>query len=119
KIRQRRLSRKLEAKKHRHWFRDFHAGDKSIKDAALRVAATHEKIAHRRLDFHHQLSRRLVNEFGFIAFEDLNIKGMMQNEQLAKSIGDAGWAQFVHFVTYKQAWAGGTIAHVDRFFPSS
>ena len=119
KIRQRRLSRKLEAKKHRHWFSDFHAGDKSVKDAAQRVAATHEKIRNRRLDFHHQLSRKLVNQYGLIAFEDLNIKGMMANHHLAKSIGDAGWAQFVNFVTYKQAWAGGEVRHVDRFFPSS
>ena len=44
---------------------------------------------------------------------------MMQNRHLAKSIGDAGWAQFVNFVTYKAAWAGTTIEHVDRFFPSS
>lgn len=118
-IRQRRLSRKLEAKKHRHWFGDRDAGDQSLKDAAQRVAATHEKIANRRLDFHHQLSRELVNQFGFIAFEDLNVKGMMQNKHLAKSIGDAGWAQFVNFVTYKAAWAGTTIEHVERFFPSS
>lgn len=118
-IRQRRLSHKHEAKKHRHWFSDFHAGDGKIKDAAQRVAATHEKIANRRLDFHHQLSRQLVDKYGLIAFEDLNIKGMMANHHLAKSIGDAGWAQFVNFVTYKAAWAGTTVEHVDRFFPSS
>ena len=119
KIRQRRLSRKLETKKQNKLWINRDKGDKSIKDAAQRVAATHEKIANRRLDFHHQLSRELVNKFGLIAFEDLNIKGMMQNGHLAKSIGDAGWAQFVNFVTYKQAWAGGEVLHVDRFFPSS
>jgi putative transposase len=119
KIRQRRLSRKLEAKKANKLWINRDKGDHSIKDAAQRVAATHEKIANRRLDFHHQLSRQLVNQYGLIAFEDLNIKGMMANGHLAKSIGDAGWAQFVNFVTYKQAWAGGEVRHVDRFFPSS
>lgn len=119
KIRGRRLSRKLEAKKHHHWFIDRNKGDHSIKKAAKRIAATHEKIANRRRDFHHQLSRQLVNQYGLIAFEDLNVKGMMQNGNLAKSIGDAGWAQFVNFVTYKAAWAGTEIKHVDRFFPSS
>lgn len=119
KIRQRRLSRKLEARKQNRLWINRDKGDKSIKKAAQRIAATHEKIANRRLDFHHQLSRKLVNEYGLIAFEDLNIKGMMQNGHLAKSIGDAGWAQFVNFVTYKQAWAGGEVKHVDRFFPSS
>lgn len=118
-LRQRRLSRKFEAKKHRHWFNDFHAGDHSIRDASRRLAATHEKIANRRKDFHHQLSRRLVKEFGLIAIEDLNVKGMMQNGNLAESIADAGWSQFVNFLTYKQDWAGGQIIRVDRFFPSS
>ncbi len=118
-IRQRRLSRKLEAKRHRHWFMDRNKGDNSIKQATLAVAVTHEKIANRRKDFHHQLSRALVNEFGVIAIEDLNIKGMMQNGNLALSIADAGWSQFINFLTYKQAWAGGEIIHVDRFYPSS
>lgn len=119
KIRQRRLSRKLEAKKDNKYWVNRDKGNKSIQDASRRITATYEKITNRRLDFHHQLSRKLVNEFGLIAFEDLNIKGMMQNGHLAKSIGDAGWAQFVNFVTYKQAWAGGEVKHVDRFFPSS
>ncbi|MFN8489685.1 MAG: RNA-guided endonuclease TnpB family protein [Caldilineaceae bacterium] len=118
-IRQRRLSRKFEAKRHRHWFMDRNKGDNSIKRATLAVAVTHEKIANRRKDFHHQLSRALVNEFGLIALEDLNVKGMMQNSNLATSIADAGWAQFVQFLTYKQAWANGEIRHVDRFYPSS
>ena len=119
KIRQRRLSRKLEAKKSNKLWINRDKGDKSIQDASQRISATHEKIANRRLDFHHQLSRQLVNKYGLIAFEDLNIKGMMQNSYLAKSIGDAGWSQFVNLVTYKQAWAGGEVKHVDRFFPSS
>lgn len=119
KIRQRRVSRKLEAKKQNKLWGNRDKGDKSLKDASRRLAATHEKIANRRLDFHHQLSRQIVDKFGFIAFEDLNVKGMMANHHLAKSIGDAGWAQFANFVTYKQAWAGGQVEHVDRFFPSS
>lgn len=118
-IRQRRLSRKLEAKKANKLWINRNKGEHSIKKATQRIAATHEKIANRRLDFQHQLSRKLVNEFGLIAFEALNIKGMMQNDHLAKSIGDAGWAQFVNFVTYKATWAGTEIKHVDRFFPSS
>ena len=119
KIRQRRLSRKLQAKKANKLWINRDKGDKSIRKASQRVATTHEKIANRRKDFHHQLSRQLVNKYGLIAFENLNIKGMIQNHHLAKSIGDAGWAQFVNFVTYKQVWAGGEVRYVDRFFPSS
>ena len=119
KIRGRRLSRKMEARKQNKLWINRDKGDNSIKDASQRLAATHEKIANRRLDFHHQLSRQLVDNFDYIAFEDLNIKGMMANHNLAKSISDAGWSQFVTFVTYKAAWSGVTVEHVDRFFPSS
>jgi len=119
KIRGRRLSRKLEAKKQNKLWANRDKGNNSIKKASQKLAATHEKITNRRLDFHHQLSRQLVDNFSTIVFEDLNIKGMMANHNLAKSIGDAGWSQFVNFVTYKQAWNGGETLHVDRFFPSS
>lgn len=119
KIRQRRLSRKLEAKKHRHSWHDKDKGDRTIDKARLIVAATHEKITNRRKDFHHQLSRQIINGFGVIGLETLNVKGMVKNHNLAKSIADAGWAQFVSFVEYKAKWAGAEIVKHDRWFASS
>jgi putative transposase len=83
------------------------------------LAVDHERVANQRRDFHHQLSRQLVDQYGTIRLEDLNIKGMVQNGKLAKSISDAGWSQFVMFLRYKAQWSGGTILNVDRFFPSS
>lgn len=106
KIRQRRLSRKVK-------------GSNSRGKAKLVVASIHEKIANQRKDFHHKLSRTIVDTFGAIAFESLNINGMLRNHNLAKAIADAGWNQFVSFVEYKAAWAGSEVLRVDRFFPSS
>ncbi|MEZ4726636.1 MAG: RNA-guided endonuclease TnpB family protein [Caldilineaceae bacterium] len=106
KLRQRRLSRKVK-------------GSNSRGKARTVVAALHEKIANQRKDFHHKLSRTLVDTFGVIAFESLNIGGMMKNHRLAKAIADAGWHQFVNFVEYKAAWVGTEVLRVDRFFPSS
>ncbi len=54
-----------------------------------------------RKDFAHQKSRNLVNAFGFLAFEDLRIKNMLQNHCLAKSISDAAWNQLITYITYK------------------
>ena len=70
------------------------------------VCHIHQRIANRRKDFAHQLSHRLVNEFGIIAIEKLNIKGMLQNHCLAKSISDAAWNQFAQFTQYKAENAG-------------
>lgn len=106
KIRQRRLSRKVK-------------GSNSRGKARHAVAAIHEKIANQRRDFHHKLSRTIVDNFGVIAFESLNVSGMMKNHNLAKAIADAGWNQFVGFVEYKADWAGCEVLRVDRFFPSS
>jgi putative transposase len=85
----------------------------------LPVAKIHEKVTNQRRDFHHQISRQLVNDFGTIAVEDLNIKGMMRNDHLAKSIADVGWSQFLSFVEYKQKWNGGKLIRHDRWFASS
>lgn len=71
KIRQRRLSRKAKVSRSR---------DK----ARLQVACLHEKIANRRKDFHHRVSRQIVDSYGTIGVEDLNVKGMVQNHHLAK-----------------------------------
>lgn len=77
------------------------------------VSHVHERIANRRKDFAHKLSRSLVNEYGIIAFEKLNSKAMMGNHCLAKSIGDAAWYQFVSFTAYKAEWAGRSVVLVD------
>ena len=106
KIRQRRLSRTKK-------------GSNGRSKARQVVATIHERVTNQRKDFHHQVSRYIVNNFGLIGLEDLNIKGMVKNRHLAKSISDVGWSQFVQFVTYKAGWACAEIVRHDRFFASS
>ena len=69
-----------------------------------KIAKLHLKIVNTRKDFLHQQSRKLVNENQVIVLEDLNVKGMIQNKKLARSIADVSWATFVTFVSYKAAW---------------
>lgn len=77
------------------------------------VSRVHERIRWKREDFAHKLSRRFVNEFGVIVFEDLNIKGMVKNHCLAKSISDAAWNQLVQFTSSKAEEAGRCVVLVD------
>ncbi len=77
------------------------------------VAHIHERIANRRKDFAHKLSRRLVKEFGIIVLENLSIARMMKNHSLAKSIADAAWNQLGSYTRYKAASAGRTYLEVD------
>ena len=77
------------------------------------VAYTYQRIANRRKDFAHKLSRQLVNEYGLIAFEKLNTNGMLKNHCLAKSISDAAWNQLIQFATYKAEEAGRVVVLVN------
>jgi putative transposase len=77
------------------------------------VQHIYHRITNRRKNFAHQRSRELVNSFGFLAFENLHIKNMLQNHRLAKSIADAAWKQLIQYTTYKAENAGRVVVLVD------
>jgi len=88
-------------------------GTPERKKALEVVERVHERIANKRYEFAHQVGRNLVNRFGLIVFEDLNIKGMVKNHNLAKSIGDVAWNMLVTLTSYKAANAGSMVILVD------
>ena len=83
------------------------------------VAHVHERIANKRQDFTHKLSRKLVKENQVIAFEKLNIKGMLFNHnkifghKLNRSISDVAWNQFMQFTSYKAEEADKHVVFVN------
>lgn len=79
------------------------------------VQHIHKRIANRRHNFAHQLSRRLVNEFQVIAFEDLDIQSMQNGNYrgMNKSISDAAWCQFMDMVSYKAENDGRISPRID------
>ena len=86
------------------------------------VSRIHERIRNRRHDFVHQTARRLVNRFGVIAVEKLNVKGMVKrnykNHCLAKSISDASWSMFRTVLTSKAESAGREVTAVNPAYTS-
>lgn len=96
--------------------RKLSKAEKGLPERAKRrkvVARIHERIAHWRKDCAHQVSRRLVNRFGIIVFEELNITRMIKNHCLAKSIADAAWNQLATYTRYKAEEAGCTYIEID------
>jgi putative transposase len=87
-------------------------GSHRRKQARRRVARLHRKVANQRRDFHHKLARSLVNRYGTIVHEDLNILGLARSNT-AKGVQDAGWAQFLQILAYKAAEAGRRVIGVD------
>jgi putative transposase len=94
-------------------------GSKNRKKAQLKVAKLHQTIVNKRTDFLHKLSTRLVRENQAIAREDLNVKGMMKNHKLARSISEVAWTQFDSMCTYKTEWYGKWYLQIGRFEASS
>lgn len=92
---------------------------RNIQKQRRRIALIHEKIANRRHDFLHKLSTRLCKENQLICCEDLNVKGMVRNRHLAKSISDVSWSMFFKMLEYKAAKYGTVLVKVPRFFASS
>jgi putative transposase len=87
-------------------------GSKSRRKRGAILTKFSGHIAAKRRDFCHKLTRNLVNRFGRIAIEDLNIKGLATG-MLAKQVHDAAWAQIASMFDYKAASAGGLIVKVD------
>ncbi len=104
------------------------------RKSAQLVSKAHKTVRNQRRDFHHKQSRRLVDTFGTIVFEDLSMHHMVKRPKpkqdengkylhngaaakggLNKSILDAGWASFIELVKHKAEWAGVTVYEVDPY----
>ncbi|MDR6223823.1 RNA-guided endonuclease InsQ/TnpB family protein [Methanococcoides alaskense] len=81
----------------------------------LKVVKVHRNIRNQRLDFNHKLSRILVNRFDRVVFEDLNIKNMVKDHHLAKSIHDVAWGQLIQMAKSKAEEAGNFVELVNPF----
>jgi putative transposase len=77
------------------------------------VSKIHERIANRRKNFIHQESKRLVDQFKTIVFENLNIKDMQQTSYLAKGIADVSWGMMLRTTENKAVEAGSRVVLVN------
>ncbi len=100
KIKQQQLSRKQK-------------GSNNRNKSRLKVAKVHHKISRCREDFQHKLSRRIVNENQVIVLENLAVKNMVKNHNLAKAISQVGWGQFCTMLKYKAEQEGKIYLEVD------
>ena len=103
---QRKLSRKQKGSNNRNKQR-------------IKVALVHEKITNQRDDFLHKQSTKLVRENQTICIEELNVKGMIRNHKLAKSIASVSWFKFFSMLEYKATWYGNDVIKVPTLYPSS
>jgi putative transposase len=82
------------------------------------LAKAHQKVQRQRQDFHHTTALELVRTYDAIYHEDLQVANMVKNHHRAKSVSDAGWAQFLSILAFKAAWAGRRAVAVPPAFTS-
>ena len=105
-----RLQRQLAHKK---------KGSSNYRKKKKEIALCHEKITNTRKDHLHKISHEIVSENQVIVSENLQIKNMVKNHHLAKSISDVSWYELTRQLEYKSKWNGRKYVKIDRFYPSS
>ena len=85
----------------------------------LRLARKHNQVSNQRMDWLHKITAYLVRNYDVISLEDLNVRGMVKNHNLAKAITNVSFGEFNRQIEYKAQMYGKQIYRVDRFFPSS
>ena len=94
-------------------------GSSNRNKARIKVAKLHEKIANQRMDFLHKKSTEIIRENQAIVIEDLKVKNLMKNHNLAKSIAEVSWSRFREMLDYKSRWYGRELIIVPPDYPSS
>jgi putative transposase len=93
-------------------------GSNRRRKAAALLAKAHQTVRRQRQDFHHKTALTLVRANDTIYHEDLQVRNMVKNHHLAKSIHDAGWSQFLSILSFKAACAGRSVIAVTPAFTS-
>ncbi len=106
----RRLSRSLSRKQ---------KGSANRRKARQKLAKLHARIADIRADALHKLTADLTRRFHTVVIEDLNVRGMLQNHHLARSIADVGFFEFRRQLEYKAKRRGRAVVVADLWFASS
>jgi putative transposase len=90
-------------------------GSENWKKAVRRLSRLHWRIAQIRKDWQHKATTAIAKRFSVVCVENLNVKGMLANRKLARSISDIGWGEIGRQLKYKC----DAVQEVGRYYPSS
>lgn len=94
-------------------------GSNNKNKTRIKLAKFHEKLNNIKENYLHYVVNQLLNDNQVIVMEDLNVKGMLKNHNLAKSIQELSLNRFKEILRYKSEWYERDLIEIDRYFPSS
>ena len=94
-------------------------GSSNKEKSRIKLAKYYEKLNNQKENYLHHVVNQLINENQVVVIEDLNVKGMMKNHHLARSIQELSLFRFKQLLKCKAEWYGRDIIEINRFFPSS
>lgn len=94
-------------------------GSNNRKKQQMRIATKHYRVNNIRKNAIHQATTYIVKNYDTIVIEDLNVKGMVKNHNLAQALSDVSFSEIRRQLTYKSAWLGKGLIVADRFYASS
>lgn len=92
---------------------------KNREKSRKRLAKQHRKVANKRSDFVKQTAAMIAKSHDLVVCEDLNVKGMVKNHKLSKSISDCGWGMFLAELRWQCTKRGKIFHQISRWFASS
>jgi putative transposase len=93
-------------------------GSKNRKKAINKLGRKHLKVSRQRKDFAIKTALCAVKSSDFVAYEELQVKNMVKNHKLAKSISDAAWSQFAQWLEYFGKVYGKTVVAIAPQYTS-
>jgi putative transposase len=93
-------------------------GSHRRRKAVGHLQRAHQMVKGQRADFQHKTALKLLRDYDTIYLEDLQVANMVRNHRLAKSISDAGWAQFRSILAATAACAGRRVVAVPPAYTS-
>lgn len=94
-------------------------GSNNREKARIKLAKAFERITNRKEDYIHSVVNRLLAKYDNVYMEDLNVKGMLSNHNLAKAIQEVEFYRFKVILQNKALMYNKQVTLIDRFYPSS
>jgi putative transposase len=94
-------------------------GSRNVRKAVVKLSRAHVQVKRIRQDAIHKLTTQLVKQFSLIGIERLNVRGMMRNRKLARSVSDAAFFEIRRQLEYKSKLSGSEVVVANQWFPSS